>query len=103
MARVVVSLLAQADTATIVNDLENNAGHNVAVKYVASFEALYERLTAHPDSGAARPALGSHMRIGIVLPYVVIYRHVADDDVAAIVRIVHGSRRITRKLLRGAS
>ena len=94
--------MAQADTATIVNDLENKAGHNVAVKYVASFEALYERLTAHPDSGAPRSAIGRHVRIEIVLPYVVIYRHVADDDVVAIIRIVHGSRRITDKLLRGA-
>ncbi|MGD1037787.1 MAG: type II toxin-antitoxin system RelE/ParE family toxin [Roseiarcus sp.] len=103
MARVVVSLLAQADTAAIVNDLTRKAGHNVAAKYAASFEALYERLTVHPDSGAPRPAFGRHIRIAIALPYVVIYRHVADEDVVAIIRIVHGSRRITRKLLRGAS
>jgi toxin ParE1/3/4 len=103
MARVVVTEPADADTAEIQAYVEREAGIPTASKYSNSFESLYERLTAHPDSGAPRPALGRHVRIGIVAPYVVIYRHVADDDVVAIIRVVHGSRRITRKLLRGAS
>ena len=37
--------------------------------------------------------------MGIVLPYVVIYRHSGDENRVAIVRIVHGNRRITRRLL----
>lgn len=103
MARVVVTEPADADTAAIQSYLEREAGRITAAKYSSSFESLYERLTAHPDSGAPRPALGPHVRIGIVAPFVVIYRHVADDDVVAIIRIVHGSRRITRRLLRGGS
>jgi toxin ParE1/3/4 len=102
MARVVVSLLAQADTAAIVIDLTDKAGHRVAVEYAASFEALYERLAAYPDSGAPRPAIGRHVRIGIVSPYIVIYEPDSASDTVTIFRIVHGRRRITGKLLRGA-
>jgi toxin ParE1/3/4 len=100
MARVIVSLLAQADAAYIVTDLAGKAGQSVAAKYAASFEALYERLGAHPDSGAPRPVLGPQVRIGIVSPYIVIHEHIKADDAVTILRIVHGHRKITRRLLR---
>ena len=46
-----------------------------------AFAAKYDdRLGDHPGSGAARPALGLDIRIGIVSPHIVIYRHSADDD-----------------------
>lgn len=69
MARVAVSTVAQADTATILRDLAAKAGWIVAADYAASFEALYDRLTAHPDSGAPSPAYGRHVRIGLVRPH----------------------------------
>jgi len=69
----------------------------------ASLEALYDRLAVHPDSGAPRPAYGQHVRIGLVWPYVVVYRHVPNSDLVGVIRVVHGSRHITRKLLAGAS
>lgn len=100
MARLVVSPQAQADTAAIIIDLARNAGYAVARQYAASFEALYERLTRHPGSGAPRRAIGKHMRIGIVSPYIVIYEHdEATSDAVTIMRIVHGRRRITGKML----
>ena len=102
MARVVVTQPADADVSDILTYLEREAGRLVASQYNAAFESLYERLAVHPDSGATRPALGLQIRVSIVLPYVVIYRHVAAADLVAIIRIVHGSRRITRKLLGGA-
>jgi toxin ParE1/3/4 len=101
MARLVVSLLAQADTAQIVTDLAGGAGHPVAARYAASFERLYERLTRHPESGAPRPAMGRHVRISIVSPYVVIYEHVAAEDTVTILRIAHGRRNITRSFVKG--
>jgi toxin ParE1/3/4 len=73
------------------------------VSYAASFEALYDRLAAHPGSGAPRPRYGRHVRIGLVLPYVVAYRYVPDSDLVGVIRVLHGSRRITRQLLRDAS
>jgi toxin ParE1/3/4 len=100
MARVVVSLLAQVDTAAIVTGLTEEAGHSVAAQYAASFEALYARLAAHPGSGAPRPAIGRRVRIGVVSPYVVIYEHRMASDTVVIFRIVLGRRRITGELLR---
>lgn len=103
MARIVVSLAAQADAATIIRDLSEKAGYSVAAEYAASFEALYDRLAVHPDSGAPRDAFGPHVHIGLGSPHIVAYRHVPNTDFVGIIRIIHGSRRITRKLLRGAS
>jgi len=103
MARVVISTVAQADTAAILRDLVAKAGHGVAVDYAASIEALYDRLATHPGSGAPRPVYGRHVRMGIVLPYLVFYRHVPDSDLVGIIRVLHGSRHITRKLLFSAS
>ncbi len=104
MARVVVSAPADADTAEIIAYLTAKAGYNVAARYVASFEELYDRLADHPLAGAPRPALGPNVRIGIVPPYIVIYEHAKTDGAVTILRIVHGRRRITgRLLLTGAS
>ena len=103
MARVVVSTIAQADTAAILRDLATKASLGVATDYAESLEALYARLAIHPDSGAPRPKYGRHVRIGVVWPYVVAYRHDPNSDIVGIVRVVHGSRRITRKLLASAS
>ena len=69
--------------------------------YNASFERLYEHLADFPGSGPPRPKVGLQIRIGIVSPYVVIYRHTEADSIVRVLRIVHGSRRITGKLLRG--
>lgn len=102
MARLIVSLLAQTDTADILTDLRGKAGRAVSRAYADSFEKLYDRLMQHPDSGAPRPAIGKHVRIGVIAPYVVIYEHIAADDTVMILRIVHGRRKITRKFLRDA-
>jgi plasmid stabilization system protein ParE len=58
-------------------------------------------LTDYPKSGALRPALGAHVRICVVSPYVVIYEHIEADDTVMIMHIAHGRRKITRKFLRG--
>ena len=103
MARVIVTPSADADTAEIIAHLAAQAGYRIAGKYNASFEQLYDALADFPDSGAPRPKVGTHIRIGIVSPYIVIYRHTKAEDTVRVLRIVHGSRRITGKLLRGTS
>jgi toxin ParE1/3/4 len=70
-----------------------------AIKYRTLFRKLYEQLAGHPDSGAPRPALGPNIRIGVVSPYIVIYRHVEVAATVTILRIVHGRRRIAGKML----
>jgi len=99
MARVVVTSSADADVYAIQADLAKAAGIDIAAKYTALFEKLYDRLAKHPDSGAPRPGLGKDIRIGIVLPYIVIYRHHKADDVVTVLRVVHGRRNITAKLI----
>jgi toxin ParE1/3/4 len=103
MARVVVTGPADADSAVILADLARRAGFGAAAKYSARFESIYGQLAHFPGIGSPRPALGRDIRIFPVLPYVVIYRHMERDDIVMIVRIVHGRRNITRRLLRNAS
>ncbi len=99
MARVILSSSASADQASILQDLNTKAGLWTAIKFRELFSALYERLGNHPDSGAPRPAIAPNIRIGVVSPYIVIYRHSADDNTVTVLRIVHGRRRITGALL----
>jgi toxin ParE1/3/4 len=99
MARVVVTSSADADIHAIQIDLAKLAGTRIAARYTALFERLYDRLAEHPDSGAPRPVLGTDIRIGIVLPYIVIYRHHEADDVVTVLRIVHGRRKIAATLI----
>jgi toxin ParE1/3/4 len=56
---------------------------------------LFDRLAEYPDSGAPRASLGRDIRIGVVSPYVVIYRHREADDTVTVLRIIHGRRNIT--------
>ena len=100
MARIVYTSLAYADSAEILNDLLAKSGRFTAVKFDSQFEQLFDRLADFPDSGAPRPAIGPDIRIGIVAPYVVIYRHMPADDTVIVLRIVHGRRKISGKLLK---
>lgn len=101
MARVVITSSADADTAHIITDLGAKAGANVADRYDADLDMIYDRLASHPQSGAPRPALGAHVRICVVSPYVVIYEYIETNDTVMIMRIAHGRRKITRKFARG--
>lgn len=99
MARLLITDPADADSIAIISDLTTKAGELVADRYDAEFDALYRRLEAFPESGSPRAKLGRFVRIGLVSPYVVVYRHIPDDDLVAIVHIPHGRRQITRRLL----
>ena len=97
MARIVITASADADLAEIVAYLRQQVGDNVARKYAAEFDAIYDRLADFPGSGPRRTTLGPHTRIAIVPPYVMIYDYA--DDTVTILRVVHGKRDITAKLL----
>jgi toxin ParE1/3/4 len=98
-ARVVFTDSGDSDSSFIYADLHGKAGKPTVVKYRALFRRLYERLTDFPESGAPRPKLGPDIRIGIVSPYIVIYRYGEASSSVIVLRIVHGRRRITGKLL----
>jgi toxin ParE1/3/4 len=57
-------------------------------------------LASFPDSGAPRPKIGPKIRIGVVAPYIVSYRHSENDNAVIVFRIVRGRREITGKMLR---
>jgi toxin ParE1/3/4 len=103
VARVVITPSADADTAEIIAYLDAKAGYGVAARYNAAFEQFYDLLAGFPDSGAPRPKIGAKIRIGVVSPYIVIYRHTEADGLVRVLRIVHGSRKITGRLLRGVT
>ena len=101
MVRVIVTDLADADTAKIMDELARDAGPLVASDYNARIEALYERLANAPEGYQARPKLGANIRVGVVFPYLVIYRYLKSDDTVSIIRVIDGRRNITRRLVRG--
>jgi toxin ParE1/3/4 len=85
--------------AGILSNIAREAGYSVASKYHTLIERLYAKLADYPEGFQTRPKLGPHVRVGIVYPYLVIYRHVRGEDTVSIVRVVDGRRKITRELL----
>ena len=101
MARVAFTAAADADAAFIFDDLYTKAGKSTVIKYRAALKTLYEHLAEFPESGAPRPKIGPNIRIGVIPPYVVIYRHTEADYTVRMLRIVHGHRKIKCTLIRG--
>jgi toxin ParE1/3/4 len=101
MTRLVVTPDAERDIDDIISFLAREAGPAaVAANYVRRFRFTLERLVDLPETGAPRPSLGPHARIGIVSPYILIYDFVRERDELVLLRILHGRRNITRDLLR---
>lgn len=98
MAKLIVSPQAEIDSATIVELLSDKAGPAVAARYRSELDALLERILLFPRSGMRRPSLGRDIRIGVVEPYVLIYRY--RSDTVTVARILDGRRSITRRLVR---
>ena len=88
MARLVYALAPRKDVRNALEDLAQKAGQRVAVEYGAKFKQSGRDLALFPDGGALRPELGGGIRIGAVRPYLMIYRHIAGDNVVTVLRIV---------------
>jgi len=99
VARVVLTASADSDTAYILADLAAKAGASVAARYAGDFDAVYRRLEQFPGSGSPRRAYGSLLCIGVVSPYTIYHEYSEAEDVVTIMRIVHGHRRFTRRML----
>src|SRR5262245_24224643 len=89
---------AARDLQKIADDIAAAAGARVALDFVGRLRQSLETLADHPGAGRRRTELGSDVRSWAVWPYVAFYR--PRDGDAEIVRILHGRRRITRRLLR---
>lgn len=99
MTRLIVAADAKTDLDDILGYLEREAGAETAVAYSERFTETLERLIQFPRSGAPRPALGDNARVSILLPYLLIYDYLDDDDTLHLLRVLHGKRDITQKLL----
>lgn len=99
MIRVALSPEAQADSDAIITNLARDAGLAVARGCAGRFDAAYRPLADHPDIGPIRPRLGIGIRVKVVTPHVSIYDHNGAQASVTVLRILHGKRRITRRLL----
>jgi toxin ParE1/3/4 len=100
MITLIVSPRARLDLLAIIHHLTSAAGPVVADTWDRRLWRNIDRLAEFPGSGAPRPRLGHDVRIVPVIPYLLIYHHVLGSDSVAILRVVHGRRRITRRLAR---
>jgi toxin ParE1/3/4 len=98
MGRLNISQHAQADFAAIIEYLAKEAGMWVARDYREQIRAFYRLLRDHPEIGAPRPRLGRNIRVGVVRPYLVIYRYAGEG--VTVLRIVHGRRKLAGTMLR---
>ena len=48
---------------------------------------------------ALRPALGREIRVGVVTPFVIIYRYVESANSVTILRLIDGRRDVCKNLL----
>ncbi len=100
MTSVIVAPEARADVARIIAHLASVASLATASRWNDRLWSAIDEIAEFPGSGAPRPQLGANVRIKIVTPYLIIYEHVRGADTADVLRVVHGRRRITTKLLR---
>ena len=103
MARLDFTKSGRSDLKLIIDDLSLVAAPDVAPNYSADFDTAFMRLTQFPRIGAPRPAFGREVRIWTVEPYAIFYRYADAPDTVVILRILHGKRNVTRKLLAGGT
>lgn len=100
MTRLIVTGDAEDDLNEILDYLNEKAGALVAEEYGRKFLTSIERLAEFPGIGAKREALGPNARIGVVPPYILIYDYASAEDTLTLLRILHGKRDITRRIVR---
>ena len=100
MTRIIVAADAEGDIGEILAYLEREAGRSTAVAYGERFVKAIERVADFPGHGTPRPALGPDTRIALVYPYLLIYDFHVADDTATLLRVLHGKRDITERLIK---
>lgn len=99
MTTLVVTAHAHRDFDDILHHLDDMAGQRTAQAYADRFANALERIEQFPSAGPQRPALGPCARIAIVLPYMLIYDYSEADGRLVLLRVLHGRRRMTERLL----
>lgn len=99
MTTLVVTVHAIRDFDDILHHLDDLAGQTTAQVYAHRFADALECIEQFPSTGPRRPALGPCARIAIVLPYVLIYDYSETNEHLVLLRVLHGRRRMTERLL----
>jgi plasmid stabilization system protein ParE len=97
--RVVVAEDAANDAERILDYLYNEAGSNIAEAYARRSQSVVDRLSQFPETGVVRPDLGKDARVAIIAPYLMIYDFEPSEDTVVLLRILHGRRDISERLL----
>ncbi|HAH09582.1 MAG TPA: hypothetical protein DCL54_02730 [Alphaproteobacteria bacterium] len=100
MTSVILSQAASNDEREILQYLADSADDAVLTKYVKRFREVYQQLSQHPESGSLQPHLGKGTRMRVVAPYNVYTDYDETQDIVVILRVLHGSRKITRRMMR---
>jgi toxin ParE1/3/4 len=100
MPTLVVTAHANRDFDDILNHLGDVAGQRTAQAYAERFADALERIEQFRGAGPQRLALGPNTRIAIVLPYVLIYDYSEIHDHLVLLRVLHGRRKMTERLLK---
>jgi toxin ParE1/3/4 len=100
VAQTSISPDADADLAENDAHLAFHAGNDVADRYYERFKRLFLLLSTQPEIGAPRPGLGRSVRINIVDPYNVYSEYDPASDAVTVLRVLHGRRKITRRMMR---
>ena len=98
--KVTVSGNADADLLLILTKSIESWGANRAVEYRLGLNASIAMLGDHPEIGKRLPNLGSNVRRQVYESHIIVYENTSDGQVL-ILRVVHGSRRLTKRLLSG--
>lgn len=100
MADLVLSRMAEADLDRIVLDIASNNGVGVATRMMAELRRSLDLLAQYPLIGRPRPRIGQNLRSWpLVAPYMRLYLPITNG--IEVVRILHGHRRLTRKMVSG--
>jgi len=98
MARLRLSPAAARDLQQISEDIAAAAEERIALAFMGRLRRSLEGLTDFPRMGRLRMGFGVGVRSWTLSPYIAFYRTSGPD--VEIIRIVHGRRQITRRLLR---
>lgn len=97
MGRLRYSPAARTDLQKIVLDIIDNNGALVAERVLVRLRRSLSNLADYPELGRKRPRLGRGVRSWAYRPWIAFYR--VNNDNVEVIRVLHGKRRITRKLL----
>ena len=99
MTKVIVRPLAKLDMADIIDRRARDAGDLAASELAMQFDEKISFIGQYPRASEARPKWGRTARRALVPPYLMIYDLDLAADTATVLRVLHGRRRITQKML----